>query len=193
MCNALDLPEQGNEPGCLFITFSATQVTPMATSTQIEKATWPLGPLPSIHPVNRPWPFVERSKPTISLDKQDKPGVTCVHGRGNEEDVSIYGTALMASEPPDVKQKPQDGDNKITVLVDSGASCNYFDEQRIPQFKYRLIDRVDPTVLRKILTAGGCLLDATMEGLLLGFGTDEYDNPHLVRIMKSSYTTLYKQ
>ena len=31
----------------------------------------------------------------------------------------------------------------------------------------------------KILTAGGSLLDGTTEGLLQGFVTDEYGNPHL--------------
>ena len=54
MCSALDLPEQDSEPGPPFIAFSATEVTPTAASTQVEKGTWSFGPLPTIHPAPRP-------------------------------------------------------------------------------------------------------------------------------------------
>ena len=44
------------------------------------------------------------------------------------------------------------------------------------------MDRADLTVPRKILTARGFLLDGTSEGLLQELITDEYGNPHLVRV-----------
>ena len=68
-----------------------------------------------MRPAPRLWSFVERSKPTILLDEQDKPDVTHIHRRAN--DVPTHGTALMASESPRVEQKPYHGDNQITVMI----------------------------------------------------------------------------
>ena len=179
---ALDLPEQDNEPERPFLVCSATEVTSKTASTQTEKDTWPFGPQPTMCPVPRHWPFVERSRPTTSLGEQDKPDGTHIHRRENEDEVPIYGTALMALESPGVERKPHGCGKQVTVLVDSGASCNYFDDQLIPELKYRLVDRVDLSVPRKILTAGGSLLEGTSEGLLQGLVTDEYGNSHLVRV-----------
>ena len=78
-------------------------------------------------------PFVERSKPTISLAEQGKSDVTHIHGKVNEDYITIYGAVLMASESPEVEQKPHDGDNDVTVLADSRALGNYFERQLIPQ------------------------------------------------------------
>ena len=83
---------------------------------------------------------------------------------------------------PGVEQKPYDGDNQVTVLVESGASGNFFDHKLITQLKYRLLDRVNLTVPRKILTARGSLLDGATKGIEQGFGNDEYGNPHLVPV-----------
>ena len=112
----------GQRAGVSLYCFFGNQGEPTATLTQIEKGAWPRGPLPTIRPAPRPWPFVEQSKPTILLRENDKPDVTHIHGRANENDVPTYGTTLMASESPSVEQKPHDGDNQVTVLVDSGAS-----------------------------------------------------------------------
>ena len=49
----------------------------------------------------------------------------------NEDEVPIYGTALMASDSPGVEQKPHDGDNQVTILVDSGASDNYISSEEM--------------------------------------------------------------
>ena len=38
-----------------------------------------------------------------SLGEQDKPDDTHIHGRANEKDVYIYGTALITSESPGVE------------------------------------------------------------------------------------------
>ena len=182
MCSALDLPEQDNEPERPSIVFSATEVTSKAVSTQTEKDTWPFGPQPTMCPVPRHWTFVERSRPTTSLGEQDKPDGTHIHRRENEDEVPIYGTARMALESPGVEWKPHGCGKQVTVVVDSGASGNYFDDQLIPELKHRLVDRVDLSVPRKILTAGGSLLEGTSEGLLQGLVTDEYGNSHLVRV-----------
>ena len=85
MCSALDLPEQDNEPERPFLVFSATEVTSKTASTQTEKDTWPFGPQPTMCPVPRHWPFVERSRPTTSLGEQDKPDGTHIHRRENED------------------------------------------------------------------------------------------------------------
>ena len=127
MCKAPDLPDQDNEPGRPHVNFSATQVT------QIEKNTWSLGPMPTICSMPPPWPLVERSRPIISLDEEDKPDVTPIHGIANEDGVHTYGKALMASESPRVEQNLHDGHNPVTALVKSEASGNYFDNQSIPQ------------------------------------------------------------
>ena len=121
MCSALDLGTQGKESGCPVIAFSATEVIPTASSTQTEKDAWLLDPLTTVLPSPRPRPFVERSKSSVSLGEQDKPDVIHIHDRGNQGGVSIYGTALMVSESAGIEQKPHDGDNQVTVLVDSGA------------------------------------------------------------------------
>ena len=85
-----------------------------------------IDPLPTIRLAPRPWLFVKRSKPTISLGEQDKPDATHIHVRANEDDVPIYGTALMASESSGVEQKPYGCDNQVTVLVDSGTPLKIF-------------------------------------------------------------------
>ena len=88
----------------------------------------------------------------------------------------------MVSESPEVVQKPHNGDSQVPVLVDSGASGNYFDDQLIPRLKHCLIDCVDLTAPRKNLTDGGSTLEGTTEGVLQGFVTDECGNPHLARV-----------
>ena len=90
----------------------------------------------------------------------------------------------MASKSPGDEQKTHDGNNQVTALVDKGASSNYFDDQLILQLKqqHHLLDRVILTVPRKILTAGGSLLNGTAEGLLQDVVADEHGNPHLVRV-----------
>ena len=88
----------------------------------------------------------------------------------------------MASKSSGVEQKRHDGDNQVMVLIDSRASGNYFDDQLILQPKHRLLDHVDLTVPRKILTAGGSLLDRTTGGLLQGYITAEYGYPPIFRV-----------
>ena len=72
----------------------------------------------------------------------------------------------MASESPGVEQKPHDGDNQDTILVDNGAPGSNFDSLLIAQPKHGPLDYAGLTVPRKIFTAGGPLLDSTTEGCL---------------------------
>ena len=67
-------------------------------------------------------------------------------------------------------------------MVDSGASGHYFDDAIIRDLKHRLQDYVHLTTPRKILTAGGAMLDGTAEGVLQGLFTDDNGNQILVRI-----------
>ena len=141
-----------------------------------------IGQLPTIRPSSRPWSFVEQSKLTNLLGEEDKPDVTHIYGRANGDGVPIYGAAPLVSETPGVEQKSDDRDNQVTVLVDSRASGNYFDDQLIPQLQHRPLDHVDLTVPHKILTARRSLLDGTTEGFFKGFVINEYGNQHLVRV-----------
>ena len=116
-----------------------------------------------MRPAPRPCPFVGRSKLTTSLGGQDKTDVTHIHGKVNQDGVPIYDTALTVSESAGVQHKLYNGDNQVLVLVDSGALGNYFDKRFIIQIKHHLLDRVDLTVPRKILTARGSLMNGITE------------------------------
>ena len=105
-----------------------------------------------------------------------------MYGEIDGEREPLYGTALMASGPAAFKHKPSAGDHSITVLVDSGASDHYFDDLIIPSLKNRLLNYVLLTTPRKILPAGGALLNGTAEGILKGLITDNHGQQHLARI-----------
>ena len=66
VCSACDLPEEDDDPERLYISFAVTEVqnkTEPATAPRKKNGTWSFGPLTAA----RPWAFVEREKPTISL------------------------------------------------------------------------------------------------------------------------------
>ena len=125
---------------------------------------------------------MEREKPAISLGGQNEPYFSYIHGGGDCEREPLYGTVLMASRPAAFKHKPSAGDDSVAVLVDSGACGHYFDGLTIPSLKHRLLNYVLLTTPRKILTAGGALLDGTAEGILQGLVTDNHGEQHLARI-----------
>ena len=143
-----------------------------------KNGTWPFGPLTATFP----WPFVEIEKPAISLGRQDEPDLSYMYGGTDGEGEPLYGTDLMASEPSTFKHKPSAGDDSVTVLVDSGASCHYFDELNIPSLKHRLLIYVLLTTPCRILTAGGALLDSTVEGIFQGLVTHNHGDQRLARI-----------
>ena len=101
----------------------------------------------------------------------------------------LYGTALMSSPAPVAYNNASDCSNPVHVLVDSGATDPYFDDFLIPELDRRLVDSTCLTTPRKILTAGGTLLDGTGEGIFKGVITDNYGNGHLVRIQMSVVPT----
>ena len=94
----------------------------------------------------------------------------------------LYGTAPMASGPAAFKHKPRAGEDSVTVLVDSDTSGPYFDDPIIPSLKHRLLNYVLLTTPRKILTAGGALLDGTAEGISQGLVPDNHGEQHLAWI-----------
>ena len=55
-------------------------------------------------------------------------------------------------------------------------SSHHFDDVIIRDPKHRLQDYVHLATPRKILTARGALLDGTVEGVLQGLVSDDYDN-----------------
>ena len=91
-------------------------------------------------------------------------------------------TALMVSERAAFKHKPSARDDSVAVLRDSGASGHYFDGLIISSLKHRLLNYVLLTAPRKILTAGGAVLNGTTEGILEGLVTDNHGEQHLARI-----------
>ena len=64
--------------------------------------------------------------------------------------------------------------------MDSGASGHYRDDTVSCDLKHRLQDYVHLSTPRKILTAGGNLLDGTAEGVLQGLIAKDYGNQILV-------------
>ena len=114
---------------------------------------------------------MEREKPAISLDGQDESDLSYMYGGTDGEGKLLYGTTLMASGPAAFKHRPSAGDDSVNVLLDSGASGHYFDDLIIPNLKHLLLNYVILTTSRKILTAGGALLDGTAEGIFQGLVT----------------------
>ena len=163
----------------LFIYFSVTEVTSSAATkpSRQEKGTWPFGPSPATWP----WPFSEREKPGIDFGIQSRHDQTYMFDSDGEGG-PLYGTALMSSPAPIAYNNASDNSNFVHVLVDSGASDHYFDDFLTPKLNRRLLDYTCLTTPRKILTAGGALLDGTGEGILQGIIIDNYGNGHLVRI-----------
>ena len=96
----------------------------------------------------------------------------------------------MSSPVPVVYNNASDCSNLVHVLVDSGASDDYFDDFLIPELSRRLLDYTGLTTPRKILTAGGALLDGTREEILQGVITDNYGNGHFVRIQILAVPTI---
>ena len=125
---------------------------------------------------------MEREKPTISLGGQDEPDLSYMYGGTDGEGEPLYSTAVMSSGPAAFKHKPSADDGSVTVLVDSGASGHYFDDLIIPSLKHRLLNYLLLTTPRKILIAGGALLDGTTEGILQGLVTENHGEQHHARI-----------
>ena len=90
--------------------------------------------------------------------------------------------ALMASLSIALTSEDSVNSNFATLMVDIGASGDYFYDPIISDFKHRLQDYVHPATPRKIITAGGAMLDGTTEGVLQGLVTDEDGNQILVRV-----------
>ena len=125
---------------------------------------------------------MKREKPAILVGGQDEPDLSYMYGRTDGKGEPLYGTALMASGRAAFKHKPREGYDSVTVLVDTGASGHYFDDLIIPSLKHRLLNYVLLTTPRKILTAGGALLDGTAEGILQDLLTNNHGEQHLARI-----------
>ena len=181
VCSAYDLPEEDDEAERPYTTFTVTEVqskTEPATAPRKRNGTWLFGPLTA----TRPCLFVEHKKLSIPLGEQDEPDLSYMYGGTDGEGEPLYGTALMEWGPAAFKHKLSAGDDSVTLLVDSGASGHYFDDLIIPSLKFRLLNYVLVTTTRKIITAGGALLDGTAKGILQGLVTDNHGEQHLARI-----------
>ena len=50
----------------------------------------------------------------------------------------MYGMASVEPDPAEMGRKPHESGKDVTVLVDSGASGHYFDDNFIPNLKHPL-------------------------------------------------------
>ena len=75
------------------------------------------------------------------------------------------------------------GSNSLVgVMVNSGASSQYFDDALIPGLKYRLDNYQELAIRRYITTAGGHQLDGAGQGLLRGHIIDAQGVQRLIQI-----------
>ena len=152
ICSARDIPDPAEDSERPFISFSATEVTSSAVTTNFkqEKGTRPFGPSPA----TCPWPFTVREKSVIDFGRQSKHDPIYIFDTDGEKG-PLHGTALMASPAPVAYNNASDCSNLVHVRVDSGRSDHYSDDFLIPELNRRLLDYTCLTTPRKILTAGG--------------------------------------
>ena len=173
--------DDSDEKPC--IPFMAREVQPAAKRAKArveEKGARPSGPVSTAVTGGwrtRPWPFTPRAEPIISFGG---PVAEETFGMANDEEPGEK--ALGASPSVTVTSEDSVNSNLATLMVDSGASGHYFDDAIIRDLKHRLQDYVHLTKPRKILTAGGAMLDGTVEGVLQGLITDDNGNQILVRV-----------
>ena len=99
---------------------------------------------------------------------------------GVVDDEETVEKTLMASSSAAITSKNSVNSNLITIMVDSRESGHYFDNAIIRDLKHRLQDYVHLATFRKIITAGGALLDGTAEGVVQGLVAEDYGNQVLV-------------
>ena len=156
ICSSWDLPvrDDSDEKPC--ISFMAREVQPAAkpAKARVEgKGARPSDPVSTSATGGwrtRPWSFTPHAEQMISCK-----------GSVAEE---TFGMAN--DEEPVEKALGTSPSNLATLMVDSGASGHYFDDAIIRDLKHRLQDYVHLTTPRKILTAGGAMLNGTAEGVL---------------------------
>ena len=150
-----------------------------------EKGTRPFDPTPTAamgewrtHPLA----FTPRAEPAVSFERSvsEKTSNLCYTFKTANDEEPV-DNALMASSSAAITSKDSVSSNLAILMMDSGALGRYFDDAIIHAFKHRLQDYVHLTTPRKILTAGGAMLDGTVEDVLQGLTTDDNGNQILVR------------
>ena len=109
----------------------------------------------------RPWSFTLHAEPAISFGEA-VAGKKFKMANGEEPVEKV----LMVSSSVAITSEDSVNSNLVALLVDSGASGHYFDGVITRDLKHRLQDYVHLTMPRKILTAGGALLNGTDKGVL---------------------------
>ena len=131
----------------------------------------------------RPWPLTPRAEQAISFGgpvADEKSNLCYTFGMANDEE--HVEKALMASSSVTITSEDSVNSSLSTLIVDKGASGHYFGDAIIRDPKHRLQDYVHLTTPRKIFTAGGAILDGTVEGVLQGLITDGKDNQIRFRV-----------
>ena len=124
-----------------------------------------------------PWPFTPCAEPPISFGG---PAAEETFGMANDEEPVVK--ALVASSSVAVTSEDSLNSNLATLMMYSGASGHYFDDAIIRDLKHHLQDYVHLTTPHKSLTAGGAMLDGTVEVVLQGLVNDDNGNQILVRV-----------
>ena len=173
-----------DEKPCM--SFSAREVQsatkPAKARVEEEKGARPFGPVPRTATEGwrtRPWPpFTPRAEPAISFGG---PVAEETFTMANSKE-SVEKALIVASSTAAITTEDSVNSNLVTLTVDSGASGHYLDDAIIRDLKHRLQDHVHLATPRKILTAGGAMLDGTAEGVLQGLVVDHYGNQILNRV-----------
>ena len=174
ICSSWDFPVRDDPDEKPCISFSAREAQPATKTAKVrveeEKGSQPSYPAPTAATEGwrtRPWPFTPRAEPTISFGgpvAEEKSNVCYTFGVANEE--KPVEEALMALSSVAITSQDSVNSTVVTLMVDNGAWGHYLDDAIIRDLKNCLEDYVHLTTPRKILTAGGALLDGMAEGVL---------------------------
>ena len=163
------------------------QPTTKPTEAQVaEKGTWSFGPPTTAATEGwsaRAWPFTPRAEPAVSFGgpvAEEKLNRCYMFGMSDDEEP--VEKTLMASSSAAFTSQYSVNNNLVTIMVDNGVPGHCFNDAIIRDLKHRLQDYVCLTTPRTVLTAGGALLDGTVEGVLKGLVTDNNGHQMLVRI-----------
>ena len=101
---------------------------------------------------------------------------------GTRDDEEPVEKIIMTSSSAFITSQDSVNNSFVVIMVNSGASDNFFDDAIIRDLKHCLQGYAHLATPRKIPTVRGALLDVTAEGVLQGLIAYNYGNQILVRV-----------
>ena len=173
-CSSCDLPVRDDSDKKSCLSFLVREVQPSAKSTEArvkeEKGARTSALVPTAATEGWRtchWLYTLRAEPAISSGgpvAEEKLNLCYTFEEAN--DAEPVEMALMASSLVAVLFENIVKSNLAPYMADSEASGHYFNDAIIHDLKHRLQDYVHFPTSRKILTAGGAMLNSTAEGVL---------------------------